>query len=40
VALIDMAVIHLFREAWWRDTGVWVGREAPHGGAKTDPGVR
>ena len=21
---------HLFREAWWRETGEWLGPEAPH----------
>lgn len=37
LALIDLAVLHLFREAWWRDTGVWAGREASHGQPKVDP---
>lgn len=37
LALIDLAVLHLFREAWWRETGVWPGREAPHGSAKVEP---
>ena len=31
VRLIDLVVVHLFREAWWRDTGAWPGPEAPHG---------
>jgi len=30
VRLIDMAILHLFREAWWRETGCWPGPEAPH----------
>lgn len=23
--------VHLFKEAWWRETGEWLGDEAPHG---------
>jgi hypothetical protein len=23
--------MHLFREAWWRETSEWLGEEAPHG---------
>ncbi|MDP9335750.1 MAG: hypothetical protein M3Q30_20925 [Actinomycetota bacterium] len=39
-ALIALIVEHLFREAWWRDTGgrdggEWLGPEAPH--APTSP---
>lgn len=30
VALIGLAIQHLFREAWWRETGEWLGEEAPH----------
>jgi hypothetical protein len=30
VALIGYAIAHLFREAWWRETGEWPGPEAPH----------
>lgn len=30
VSLIDAARLHLFREQWWRDTGEWVGPQAPH----------
>ena len=22
---------HLFKEAWWRANGKWLGDEAPHG---------
>jgi hypothetical protein len=29
--LIVHARLHLFREAWWRETGEWLGDEAPHG---------
>lgn len=35
-ALLGLTVTHLFREAWWRETGEWLGPEAPHGPLKTD----
>jgi hypothetical protein len=25
---------HLFKEAWWRETGQWPGDQAPHGVSK------
>jgi hypothetical protein len=28
--LIDTAVVHLFKELYWRETGEWLGDEAPH----------
>ena len=28
--LIGYAALHLFREEWWRETGHWLGNEAPH----------
>jgi hypothetical protein len=28
--LLDTVVAHLFREAWWRETGEWLGSEIPH----------
>jgi hypothetical protein len=28
--LLDTVVAHLFREAWWRETGEWLGPEAAH----------
>ena len=28
--LIDTAVLHLFRELYWRENGEWLGEEAPH----------
>jgi len=28
--LIEMVRRHLFREAYWRETGVWLGPEAHH----------
>lgn len=30
LALIDHARVHLFKEAYWRETGLWPGPEAPH----------
>lgn len=30
-ALFGMIVVHLFNEAWWAETGVWIGEEYPHG---------
>jgi hypothetical protein len=29
--LIGHTIRHLFCEAWWRETGHWLGPEAPHG---------
>jgi hypothetical protein len=29
--LFGMITIHLLKEAWWRETGRWVGEEYPHG---------
>lgn len=38
VALIGYVIAHLFREAWWRETGKWLGPEAPHDdGRKREP---
>ena len=31
VSLIGLTIAHLFREAYWRETGEWPGPEAPHG---------
>ena len=31
LSLIGLAMGHLFREAWWRETGEWAGEEVPHG---------
>jgi hypothetical protein len=31
LALLNHIQAHLFREAWWRETGEWLGPEAPHG---------
>ena len=30
VSLIGLTIAHLFREAYWRETGEWLGPEAPH----------
>ena len=29
--LFGMVANHLFKEAWWREHGEWLGEEAPHG---------
>ncbi len=28
--LLVLIQFHLFREAWWREKGEWLGREVPH----------
>lgn len=30
LALFGVAAHHLVKEAWWRETGEWLGEEAPH----------
>lgn len=30
LALFGIAAHHLFKEYWWRETGEWLGEEAPH----------
>lgn len=30
LALFGMAAEHLFKEAWWRENGEWLGEEHPH----------
>lgn len=30
LSLIEMARIHLYKEAYWRETGEWLGEEVPH----------
>jgi hypothetical protein len=30
LVLLGLIVAHLFREAWWRETGEWLGPEASH----------
>jgi hypothetical protein len=36
VALLGYVIAHLFREAWWRETGEWLGPEAGHGEPKPE----
>ena len=38
-ALLGLTAAHLFREAWWRETGEWLGPEAPHGPLKAESGA-
>ena len=33
--LLGLIAAHLFREAWWRETGEWLGPEAGHPSAET-----
>jgi hypothetical protein len=33
--LVSHIAIHLFKEAYWRETGEWLGPEAPHASPKT-----
>jgi hypothetical protein len=30
LALLNLIQAHLFREAWWREYGEWLGPQAPH----------
>jgi hypothetical protein len=30
LALIEMTRVHLFKEAWYRETGEWLGEEVSH----------
>ncbi len=34
--LIDTAVMHLFEELYYKETGEWLGEEAPHDVPKTE----
>ncbi len=36
LALINLIQAHLFREAWWRETGEWPGAEVSHGPPKEE----
>jgi hypothetical protein len=36
-ALIGCIALHLIREQWWRETGEWLGPEAPHPVPQTRP---
>lgn len=37
LALLNLIQAHLFREAWWRETGEWLGPEAPHAPVPKEP---
>ncbi len=37
VALLGHIAVHLFCEAWWRDTGEWPGLEVEHSNIKFAP---
>jgi hypothetical protein len=30
LSLIEVTRVHLFKEAYWRETGEWLGEEVPH----------
>jgi hypothetical protein len=30
LTLIEMTRVHLFKEAWYRETGAWLGEEVSH----------
>jgi hypothetical protein len=36
LVLLNYIQAHLFREAWWREKGEWLGPEAPHGPPKEE----
>jgi hypothetical protein len=38
VALLGLTAAHLFREAWWRETGEWLGPEIGHDDLAEDAG--
>lgn len=35
MALVGHIATHLFREAWWRETGEWLGPEVGHSSAES-----
>ena len=37
LALLGHITAHLFREAWWRETGEWPGPESRHWNIKAAP---
>jgi hypothetical protein len=37
IALLGHITIHLFREAWWRETGEWPGPEVVHSNIESIP---
>lgn len=38
ITLLDLVSLHLFKEAYWRETDRWLGDEVPH--AEQDPIVK
>ena len=36
LALFGMVAVHLFKEAYWRESGEWLGDEAPHSPLEKD----
>jgi hypothetical protein len=36
-ALLGHITVHLLREAWWRETGEWLGPESEHSSIKAAP---
>jgi hypothetical protein len=36
MVLINYIQAHLFREAWWRETGEWLGPQVPHDPPKSE----
>lgn len=36
LTLLGHIQLHLFRESWWRQSGEWLGPEAPHADPKTE----
>ncbi len=37
-ALVGCITLHLIREQWWRESGEWIGSEAPHAAPPNRPG--
>lgn len=35
--LVDTALVHVFKELYWQETGDWLGEEAPHSAPKINP---
>ena len=37
IALLGQIIVHLFREAWYRETGEWPGPEVVHSKIESEP---
>ena len=37
LALMGLVMAHLFKEAWWRETGEWLGEEVAHEAPLKEP---